>query len=57
MDMEELGYFIFMEGQEEKAKQENGKREAYCLPFAYLLLWISVITYPLYNLRTLLERR
>jgi hypothetical protein len=28
MDMEELGYFIFMEEQEEKAKQENGKREA-----------------------------
>jgi len=28
MDMEELSYFIFMEGQEKKAKQENGKREA-----------------------------
>ena len=28
MDMEELGYFIFMEEQEEKAKQENEEREA-----------------------------
>ncbi len=28
IDIEELGYFIFMEEQEEKAKQENGKREA-----------------------------
>jgi hypothetical protein len=28
MDMEELGYFIFMEEQEEEAKQENDEREA-----------------------------
>ena len=28
MDMEELGYFIFMEEQEEEAKQENEEREA-----------------------------
>jgi len=28
MGMEELGYFIFMEEQEEKAKQENEEREA-----------------------------
>lgn len=33
MNMEELGYFIFMEKQEEKAKQENEEREAKCLPF------------------------
>ena len=32
MDMEELGYFIFMEEQEEEAKQENEEREALKLP-------------------------
>lgn len=29
MDMEELGYFIFMEEQEEEAKQENEERGEY----------------------------
>ena len=28
IDIEELGYFIFMDEQEEKAKQENEEREA-----------------------------
>ena len=32
MDMEELGYFIFMEEQEEEAKQENEEREALMPP-------------------------
>ena len=37
MDMEELGYFIFMEGQEEKAKQENEEREALMPPVLFII--------------------
>ena len=48
MDMEELGYFIFMEGQEEKAKQENEEREALRLPFSLFsqktnFRWVKII--------------
>ena len=44
MDMEELGYFIFMEEQEEEAKQENEEREALMPPV--LLLSILTREYP-----------
>ena len=37
MDMEELGYFIFMEEQEEEAKQENEEREALMEPMKLFL--------------------
>ena len=35
--MEELGYFIFMEEQEEKAKQENEEREALMPPVLFII--------------------
>lgn len=37
MDMEELGYFIFMEEQEEEAKQENEEREALTPPVLFII--------------------
>ena len=43
MDMEELGYFIFMEEQEEKAKQENEEREALMPPVSLLYCYFSLL--------------
>ena len=52
MDMEELGYFIFMEEQEEEAKQENEEQEALMPP----VLLLSILTIAFRRVKTIFHR-
>lgn len=52
MDMEELGYFIFMEEQEEKAKQENGRTGGVMPP----VLLLSILTIAFRRVKTIFHR-
>ena len=52
MDMEDLGYFIFMEEQEEEAKQENEEREALMPP----VLLLSILTIAFRRVKTIFHR-